>query len=219
MRGNESFFGIKKQRLEVSKIVAEGVKTRDLLVEDNMKIEDDAQINGTLTVNGATLIDDNLTVNGAIRQYGYVLLPKFSVTMYSGTVVSIPPGWLLCDGRTETINGVSVTAPNLSGRFVLSYGQGPLDFENLTVGATGGAQNHTLTEGEMPSHSHSSNTNAPTLGLAQRTGNNTIVSSDSSGGELDLVNAANLSLGNTGGGLPHNNMPPYYVLSYIMKGF
>lgn len=219
MRGNENFFGIRKPRLEVSSIVSDGVKTRDLLVEDNAKIEDNAQINGTLTVNGATLIDDNLRVNGNITQYGYTLLPKFSVTMYSGTVASIPSGWLLCDGRTETINGVSVTAPNLSGRFVLSYGQGPLDFVNTTVGATGGAQNHTLSVNEIPSHSHTSNTNAPSVGLAQRTGTNTLTTSDSSGGELDLVNTTNLSIGNTGGGLPHNNMPPYYVLSYIMKGF
>jgi microcystin-dependent protein len=61
--------------------------------------------------------------------------------------------------------------------------------------------------------------NAPSLGLVQRTGSNTLTTSDSTAGELDLVNAASLTINNTGGGSGHNNMPPYYVLSYIMKGF
>lgn len=216
---NSSFSGIKKRSADVFKVLADGVKTRDLLVTQDAKIEDDLTVLDTLTVNGVSLIDDQLTVNGNIFQWGYTLLPKFAILMFSGAVLSIPSGWLLCDGRTETINGVSVTAPNLSGRFILSYGQGPLDFVNTTVGATGGEQNHTLSVNEIPSHSHTTNTNAPTTGLAQQTGFNTITGSDSSGGELDLVNTANLTINNTGGGLPHNTMPPFYVLCFIMKGF
>lgn len=217
--GNSTFTGIKKQREDSSRVIATGIRTKSLLVEDNIKIEDNAEIIGNLTVSGACDIDDTLNVTNNIEQYGYTFLPKFAVMMYAGSIVSIPTGWLLCDGRTATINNVSVTAPNLSGRFILSYGQGPLDFPNTTLSATGGEQNHTLSVDEIPSHSHTTNSNAPSIGLVQRTGYNTGPGFDSSAGELDLINAANLSLANTGGSESHNNMPPYYVMCFIMKGF
>lgn len=217
---NSGFSGVKKPRVaDVFKVLADGVKTRDLLVTQDAKVGDDLTVLDTLTVEGVSVINDQLTVNGDIFQWGYLLLPKFTIVMYSGTVVSIPEGWLLCDGRTETINGASVTAPDLRGRFVLSYGQGPLDFVNTTLGATGGEQKHTLTSTEMPSHTHTTNSNAPSIGLAQRTGFNTLQTSDSSAGELDLVNAATLTIDSTGGGEAHNTMPPYYTLCFIMKGF
>ena len=152
-------------------------------------------------------------------QKSHVLLPRYSVIMYSGAPDSIPAGWLLCDGRTVVVDGTAVTSPDLRGRFVLSYGQGPLNFENMTVGATGGEQNHTLTISEIPSHTHSTNSDAPSTGLVTRTGNNTGVEFDNSSGELDLINASSLTINSTGGGEAHNNMPPYYVLCFIMKGF
>lgn len=180
-------------------------------------------------------------------QFGYNILPKYTIVMWGGnTVASIPDGWLLCDGRTVTVNGVSVTAPNLSGRFVLSYGQGPLDNTNTTIGATGGEQNHTLTTNEMPSHTHtatststSTSTSTPTFPtnyyLVYSDGNNTSngTNLDSTATEPNLIHAVSNSLTvststntststsntNTGGGAAHNNMPPYYVLCYIMKGF
>jgi microcystin-dependent protein len=177
---------------------------------------------GNLDISGSGQIYGVLNVDNNITQYGYTFLPKFAVIMWGGSVASIPAGWLLCNGQTVVILGVSVTAPDLQGRFVLSYGTGPLVAPiapNTTVGATGGEQNHTLTTAEMPSHTHTTNVDAPSLGLAQRTGNNTTTALDSSPGELDLVNATGLTINNTGGGTAHNTMPPYYVLCYIMKGF
>lgn len=174
---------------------------------------------GKVDISGATQIYGVLNVDNNITQYGYTFLPKFAVIMWGASVGAIPLGWLLCDGQTTIVNGVPVTAPDLRGRFVLSYGQGPLNFANTTVGATGGEQNHTLTLTEMPSHNHTSSANLPTSGLVQRTGANTGVAFDSSANELDLINAAALTIDNTGGGGAHNNMPPYYVLCYIMKGF
>lgn len=131
--GNSTFTGIKKQREDSSRVIATGIRTKSLLVEDNIKIEDNAEIIGNLTISGQCYIDDTLNVTNNIEQYGYTFLPKFSVIMYAGSIVSIPTGWLLCDGRTATINDVSVTAPNLSGRFILPYGQGPLNFPNTTL--------------------------------------------------------------------------------------
>ncbi len=172
-----------------------------------------SQFGGTVDISGV------LNVFADIQQYSYTHLPKYAVIMWGAAVDTIPGGWLLCDGRTVTVNGVSVTAPNLSGRFVLSYGQGPLDTANTVVGATGGNQKHTLSVDELPSHTHAiksvnddfNNTSGgyggtyTTPSMPAYDGSNNLTWSDS-------ITAA-------GGGATYSIMPPYYVLCYIMKGF
>ncbi len=191
----------------------------DNLIYKNYTIED--QNNGNYAqlynVSGTITTDNNYNVNANYLQYGYALLPKFAVIMFSGTPVQIPDGWLLCDGRTATINGTTVTAPDLRGRFVLSYGQGPLDFVNTTVAATGGEQKHTLTIGEIPSHDHdiySVNDDFNGSGAYPNYTRPSMAQYDSSG-TITWTNA----IQSVGGSGSHNNMPPYYVLCYIMKGF
>ncbi|MDR9392671.1 MAG: hypothetical protein RI554_11670, partial [Trueperaceae bacterium] len=63
-------------------------------------------------------------------------------TMWSGSVVSIPSGWLLCDGTNGT--------PDLRDRFIVGAGGA------YTVNDTGGADSVQLSGSEMPSHSHGS---------------------------------------------------------------
>lgn len=173
-----------------------------------------SQFGGTVDISGV------LNVHNDIQQYGYTHLPKFAVIMWGGAVGAIPAGWILCDGSTVTVNGVSVTPPDLRGRFILSYGQGgPLDFANTTVGATGGEQKHTLTDTELPSHSHN-------LKSLNDDFNNT---SGNYGGSYTTPSMPAYDTGTlktwtdstttVGSNVAHNNMPPYYVLCFIMKGF
>ena len=84
--------------------------------------------------------------------------------------------------------------PDLRDRFVLGAGG------DYAVGATGGEATHTLTIDEMPAHSHT----IPNFGP---TGNGWAHTGGGEGGTTDI----------TGGGQPHNNMPPYYALAYIMR--
>ena len=172
---------------------------------------------GNLDISGSAQIYGPLNVDNNITQYGYTFLPKFAVIMWGGAVGAIPVGWLLCDGQTTVIRGVSVTTPNLSGRFVLSYGQGPLDFVNTTVGATGGEQKHTLTEAEMPAHTHTQTTVNDDFNNSSTYPNFTKPSYP----EYDGAGTKTWTetINSTGGGGAHNTMPPYYVLCYIMKGF
>ncbi len=148
---------------------------------------------GTATFN-------NINITGKLN-----VIPKGLVSMWTGTTA--PSGWALCDGGTYTaIDGTQLVAPDLRGRFVLGSGQGA----NLTArtnGQTGGAETHTLTVAEMPTHSHYN------LGVTNYGGG------DFTGG-VRLGDWGTWSANpafNTGGSQPHNNMPPYYVLAYIVK--
>jgi len=90
-----------------------------------------------------------LDVQGKIREYGYELLPRGVIVMWSGSISSIPPGWALCDGRTYTApDGTQATTPNLKDRFIVGAGR------EYSVGETCGTAFHTLTVAEIPSHYH-----------------------------------------------------------------
>lgn len=169
--------------------------------------------------------DVNLT--GKLREGGYALIPAGSIIMWTGTIA--PNGWALCDGDNGT--------PDLRGRFVISFGQGG-GLTNRAYGASGGAETHTLTIDEMPSHGHSGTTtsngdhshtqnsvnddfngsgtypNYTTPSFAQYDSTGSIVWSNvnSNGSHNHTFISAS-----TGGGLAHNNMPPFYALAYIMK--
>lgn len=62
------------------------------------------------------------------------------IAMWSGAVGAVPSGWLLCDGTNGT--------PNLKNRFIVGAG------DAYAVGATGGADSVTLTESQIPGHTH-----------------------------------------------------------------
>lgn len=121
------------------------------------------------------------------------------IIMWSGAVANVPSGWYLCDGSNST--------PDLRGKFVLGAGGA------YSVGATGGAENKTLSESEIPAHNHpirlESNRSTNTSSAAGRyTWNDVTV-----GGMVDDTNYC----GNAGGGASFSIMNPYHALCYIMK--
>ena len=144
---------------------------------------------------------NNITVTSTADIKKSNLMPKGGIIIWSGD--QVPAGWGLCDGTSyPAADGTgTVQSPDLRGRFVLGSGQGA----NLTArtnGQTGGAETHTLTVAEMPSHNHQIG-----IGLAS---NGTY-----SGSSIGRVVTGNTD--NAGGGAAHNNMPPFYVLAYIVK--
>lgn len=100
----------------------------------------DVNVGGTLT--GTTLTVTNLTVTGTVDIAG--TLPVGAITMWFGTVAAIPTGWVLCDGTAGT--------PDLVGRFP----RGTVTEGDL--GNTGGADDVTLTVGQLASHTHGGST-------------------------------------------------------------
>ena len=101
-------------------------------------------------------------------------------------------GWAICNGKHST--------PNIGGRVIVSYG-GPF----TTLNATGGEKEHTLTEAEMPSHTHD-------IDLVDESG-----SGAPAGGNPAGVSNGTGKTKSQGGGVPFSIMQPYIVLVYIMK--
>ena len=124
-----------------------------------------------------------------------------TVTAFSGTFKDGYPvnkitglvnrEWHLCDGTNGT--------PNLRQRFILGG-------DGTDSGTTGGEVNHTLTAAELPPASLK-----------------TDVYYGKEGGNIGWITSNNgnhIKYGKAqidGGNQPHNNMPPYYVLAWIMK--
>ncbi|MEC4725831.1 phage tail protein [Shewanella sp. D64] len=165
---------------------------------------------------------DTLLTKFAVHQ----MLPRGSIIMWSGN--SIPQGWALCDGSNGT--------PDLKDRFIVSVG------DTYGLHARGGESSVQLTSNEsgVPAHSHSGSTN--TDGSHQHTGNEEYKADnddndgvhhviadrnhhapDSSTGQISSSGSShshsfttnNNSKGNAEEA--HENRPPYYALSFIMK--
>lgn len=162
---------------------------------------------------GFTRYQDTPTIFDIINQK-IDSIPLGVIMMWSGSVSSIPEGYSICDGSNGT--------PDLRGRFVIGHDDRTTDPNNdiwdadyNSIGNTGGAKDHTLNILEMPPHQHEV----------------LIASSDSGPGSPDAIIIPSATQGHNdfdppaaqgvvslkGGNEPHNNIPPYYVLAFIMK--
>ena len=149
---------------------------------------------------------DNMSVAGSITGNGAI--PVGGIVIWSGTVASIPDGWALCDGQVS--NGH--TTPNLKDRFVLAAGG------KYAVDRQDGAEKVTLNLKNMPSHQHDYNFTGGNIALLAWKNSNDFY--DKTGHYSQYLNTGYTSSvggdknGNT---VPHENMPPYYALCYIMR--
>ncbi len=201
----------------VSKFLTPHIDRGDLHVERNLTV-------------GGDLSANNFYASGNYYLDSYILIPYG--TIIQSAAVNVPDGWLLCNGASvlkETYmdlfnailytyggSGDNFNVPDIRGRVAVGSGQGS-GLTNRTLGDTGGAETHTLTTSEMPSHTHGTNSTSD-LGLMTKSGNNTMNASVNDGTEPDLyVPPVALTISNTGGGGAHNNMQPFIVLKYLIK--
>lgn len=152
--------------------------------------------------------------------------PNFDVT---GLGIGDLENYAMCNGANST--------PDLRGQFIVGlYPGGDSDGDYGNIGDTGGEKFHTLVTGELASHTHGPGTLA-----TNTTGNHshnvnvltqvpvgTGTWGDNSNDE-SLLSATTSTNGNhshsvtsgvtgsSGSGSPHENRPPFYVLSYIKR--
>ncbi len=160
--------------------------------------------------NNATIAtyDDIYGILGTIPAVASVL-PTGMILLWSGSIGSIPAGFLLCDGNNST--------PDLRNRFVVGAGS------TYSVNETGGSadaivvsHNHTATVTD-PGHNHTVSVQAPgspTSYSVQSGGLNIAAVTATTSTATTGITVANTSAGTSGTGA---NIPPYYALCYIMK--
>ena len=203
---------------------------------------------GTLNVTGASIMTGGITTGninftGSLFQnsspYSVALPPGF-IIQYAAS--SAPSGWLLCDGSAVSRTTYSAlfaiistsygsgngsttfNVPDLRGRVPVGFGQGS-GLTNRSIANTGGAETHTLTTSEMPSHSHSvydpGHSHAmPGNYLRWAGGDRTAGGGGDFGGKFgDYTGSSGtgISLYNAGGGGSHNNMQPFVVVNFVIK--
>jgi hypothetical protein len=134
-------------------------------------------------------------------------VPSGAIMLWSGSIASIPSGWLICDGTSGT--------PDLRNRFIVGAGS------TYAVAATGGSADavvvsHTHTATSVDSgHSHNitaSITNSSTPTGPAGASAPVQATSTATGNANITTTVATAGVSGTG-----QNLPPYYALAYIMK--
>ena len=215
-------------------------------VRGTLTVDGDTNLKKVLNVDGVTTIKNDLNVTGKVKEGGNDLIPKGTIVAYhppnftdSITTITIPSGWALCDGTNGT--------PDLRGRFIKGASDTlttDSDVTNTwtasfvtakriknTSGVTGSILGASLNENfswvfkmkhgdyggtdhmrldikEMPTHSHNYTTFTGEANF--KYGSNERV-------PTWLAKKNDAVTSNAGSNWGHNNIPPYYVLTYIMK--
>jgi hypothetical protein len=171
-------------------------------------------LTGTPTAPTAAVSTDNTQI--ATTAFVRDIIPSGIISLWSGTIASIPAGWLLCDGTNGT--------PNLIERFVI----GAAGSGTFIVGGQGGSANaivvshtHTATSvvtdnghaHNIPSDNGVFGSDLGYIGNFNRQINITSfpVTTSTTGITVATTNAS------TGSSGTNANLPPYYALAYIMK--
>ena len=117
------------------------------------------------------------------------------------------------DGRTTT------ALPNLEGRAPMHPGRGP-GLTSRRLGQRGGVETVTLTEAQMPNHTHTMRAVGADPGDVTTPTSNTSFARSSGGNaySLNQPNAimAEQMLPSAGGSQAHNNMQPYLTMNFII---
>jgi len=199
---------------QVASSVASGGTGRSSITSGNIMIGAGTD---QVTLVGAGTTGNVLVANGTSWESGVAFVSGM-IMLWSGSIASIPTGWVLCDGTNST--------PDLRNNFVVGAG------DTYSVDDTGGSADavvvshtHTFsgTTGSGGSHSHTyswyrtgGQDGSPTFVGRQSQAGDSLVSGTTStvGNHTHSFSGTTASQGESG---TNKNLPPYYALAYIMK--
>ena len=189
-----------------------GLPVYQSLAVQNIDVKGVIKLNGSAGTDGQVLVSKGTSASPV---WGDAFV-KGMIMLWSGSELSIPEGWALCNGNNET--------PDLRQRFVVGAGSG-----EYVPNRTGGYKDAVIV-----SHSHSGSTS--TTGNHSHTIPHYLVQAVGGTGDIDRDNeyqqwkALSGQKTNTTGNHKHTfttstvgesgankNLPPYYCLCYIMK--
>jgi hypothetical protein len=178
----------------------------------------------TATTQSATDDSTKLATTAFVRD----IIPTGVIVMWSGSIASIPSGWLICDGSNST--------PDLRNRFIVGAGS------TYSVAGTGGSADavtvsHTHTTDSQGNHTHFvaandgntgatypntsvTNSNYVSSNAFSSNSESYILDGTGGGASIGLTNSAGAhthTISTTGSSGTNANLPPYYALAYIMK--
>lgn len=175
--------------------------------------------------NAAVSLDE---IKASTLPYGYLPCGTMSISGDSDKVLAAWNEYLKALGlatltRNNSFNTTnphidfsSITGIDLSGVFALGAGR------NYKLNSTGGKATVTLTETEMPTHDHKVEDyyypeNLSDTGGADYGSVTNIIGSGKSDRDNNKLLYTTHPTKNAGGGGPHENMPPYVAIYYLMK--
>jgi len=184
-----------------------------------------------LVIGGA---GDQLQVSGGVPAWASASAAHESgmIAAWSGTLGNIPASWLLCDGASIA----TATYPDLFTAIGYVYGGAGANFntpdlvnyfirgQNTQTAATGGADSLTLTEAQMPQHTHVVTDPGHNHDVERRNnlvaGSNVIISQASglSAGQVATSSSTTgITLADTGSSNSFDNRPAFLEMQYIIK--
>ena len=97
------------------------------------------------------IVNANIQIDNSYEFQGRGMIPIGGIIFWSGSITDLPHGWTLCDGNDNT--------PDLRGKFIMSstYGENVNisdEDASYNIDQTGGLQQVTLEDEEMPKHEH-----------------------------------------------------------------
>ena len=166
-------------------------------------------------------------MNCVVFAWGSSCLSK----MFAGNFA--PRNWAFCDGQllqiaqntalfslVGTIYGgdgrTTFGLPNLQGRAVMHPGNGP-GLTTRTLGQSGGSTTTTLSDAQIPSHTHTLKGVDADAQSSNPAGKRLATSNEDTYDDAGSPNVFMASKATGGGsGVPHNNLQPYLAIYFII---